>query len=102
MSVFSLHSAVLADYRDFVLGVFYSDRPSGVQIAPDLLAQLEDRQKKMIDFVREHGKITRTDCVKWFKVSAKTATRELSKLVEVGILEKREKGPATHYVLTGT
>ncbi len=75
---------------------------SGVQIAPDLLAQLEDRQKKMIDFVREHGKITRTDCVKWLKVSAKTATRELSKLVEVGILEKREKGPATHYVMVGT
>jgi ATP-dependent DNA helicase RecG len=74
----------------------------GIQIAPDLLAQLEDRQKKMIDFVREHGKITRTDCVKRFKVSAKTATRELSKLVEVGILEKREKGPATHYVLVGT
>ncbi len=56
----------------------------------------------MIDFVREHGKITRTDCVKRFKVSPKTATCDLSRLVEVGVLEKREKGPATHYVLVGT
>ncbi len=77
-------------------------RPTGIQIAPDLLGQLEDRQKKMIDFVREHGKITRTECVKRFKVSPKTATRDLSKLVEVGVLEKREKGPATHYVIVGT
>lgn len=76
--------------------------PTGIQIAPDLLGRLEDRQKKMIDFVREHGKITRTECVKRFKVSPKTATRDLSRLVELGVLEKREKGPATHYVLVGT
>ena len=56
----------------------------------------------MIDFVREQGKITRTDCVKRVKVSAKTATREPNRLVEVGVLEKREKGPATRYVLSGT
>jgi len=75
---------------------------SSTRLAPELLAKLEDRQKMMIDFVREQGKITRTDCVKRFKVSAKTATRELNRLVEVGVLEKREKGPATHYVLSGT
>jgi DeoR/GlpR family transcriptional regulator of sugar metabolism len=63
---------------------------------------LEDRQKRIIDFVYENGRITRNDCVKRFRVSAKTATRELNRLVEVGALEKREKGPATHYVLLGT
>ena len=77
-------------------------RPAGVQIAPDLFARLENRQKKMVDFVRKRGKITRTDCVKQFKISPKTATRDLSRLVEVGVFEKREKGPATHYVLAGT
>lgn len=93
---------------DFADGYFVVTLPgqdlvwSSTRLAPELLAKLEDRQKMMIDFVREQGKITRTDCVKRFKVSAKTATRELNRLVEVGVLEKREKGPATHYVLSGT
>jgi len=95
----------LFDFADgyFVVTLPGSDQAwATVRVAPGLLGKFEDRQKKMIDFVREHGKITRNDCVERFKVSAKTATRELNRLVEVGVLEKREKGPATHYILVGT
>ena len=93
---------------DFADGYFVVTLPgqeqawSTTRLAPGLLAKLEDRQKKIIDFVYENGKITRSDCVNRFKRSSKTATRELNRLVEIGILEKREKGPATHYVLLGT
>ena len=93
---------------DFADGYFVVTLPgheqawSSTRLAPGLLAKLEDRQKRIIDFVDENGRITRNDCVKRFKVSSKTATRELNRLVEVGVLEKREKGPATHYVLLGT
>ena len=92
---------------DFADGYFVVTLPgqeqawSTTRLAPGLLAKLEDRQKKIIDFVYENGKITRNDCVNRFKLGSKTATRELNRLVEIGILEKREKGPATHYVLLG-
>jgi ATP-dependent DNA helicase RecG len=76
--------------------------PGKVQIAPELLAKLDERQRKVIDFVRENGRITRTNCVKQLKVSPKTAARALNTLVELGLLEPKGKGPAAHYVLIGS
>lgn len=76
--------------------------PGEFQIAPELLAKLDERQKKIIDFVRENGRITRGECVKAFRVSPKTGTRNLNSLVELGLLEAKGKGPSTHYVLIGS
>lgn len=75
--------------------------PGKLQIASELLLKLDVRQKKIIDFVRENGRISRAECVKQLKVSPKTATRELNSLVELGILEAKGKGPSTHYALIG-
>lgn len=75
---------------------------AGVQIAPEFLAQLEERQKTVVEMVRAHGRITRSDCMKKFGVSPRTATRNLNTLVELGIMEKKGPGPKTHYVLIGS
>lgn len=92
-------------YHDsyFVVTFFARERAPGiVEIAPDLLAKLDKRQKQVVDFVRSKGKITRAQCAANFAVSERTATRHLSKLIELGIIERKGRGPSTYYVLVGT
>jgi len=61
---------------------------------------LSDRQIKAVEFVKERGKITNKDYQKEFLVSKPTATRELSKLTDIGLLEKRGvTGKGTFYRL---
>jgi len=76
--------------------------PGIVEIAPDLFAQLGERQKQVVDFVRSKGKITRAQCAANFGISERTATRDLSKLIELGIIERKGGGPSTYYILAGT
>jgi len=87
----------------FVVTLFAQERVEGaVRIASDLLAQLDKRQRGIIDFVQKHRRINRAESIRRFKISRASATRYLNSLVELGILEKRGQGPATHYVLVGT
>jgi ATP-dependent DNA helicase RecG len=51
-------------------------------------AELVTREEKVIAFVMRQGKITNSDYQKLFKVSRRTATRELTDLVEKKVLEK--------------
>ena len=62
---------------------------------------LNDRQKRAINYLKIHGKISNTeyqqvaDCIK------KTATRDLSNLKEKGLIEQiGSRGPGVHYVIT--
>jgi ATP-dependent DNA helicase RecG len=83
---------------------FYARKrePGAVQVAPELLAQLEERQKKMLDLVRKERRLTRSECMAKLNISRNTATRDLNKLVELGLLEKKGKGPSTYYILIGS
>ncbi|UCG69291.1 MAG: DeoR family transcriptional regulator [Thermoplasmata archaeon] len=84
----------------FVVTFFAHERiPGAIQVAPDVLAKLTKRQKKILDYVRKRGRITSAECAKKFKISPKTASRELKKLTQFGIVEKRGKGPTTYYIL---
>lgn len=60
---------------------------------------LSQRQRDILDFVAINGKIFRNDVVDIANVSPKTAYRELEFLREKGLLKRKAKGPATHYVL---
>jgi DeoR/GlpR family transcriptional regulator of sugar metabolism len=71
-------------------------------VAPELLAKLDERQKKIVALVQDRGKISSAECVSLLKISRNTASRDLNKLVERGLLDLRGKGPATHYVLIGS
>jgi len=73
-----------------------------VRIAPELLARLDERQRKIVDLVQERARISPAECVSLLKISRRTASRDLTKLVECGVLEPRGKGPAKHYVFIGS
>ena len=76
--------------------------PGKVFVAPELRAQLDQRQKKVVDFVLERGRINRAECVALLRVSRNTAARDLTKLVELGVLVSKGKGPAAYYALIGS
>jgi len=59
--------------------------------------ELNERQKKAIDFVREKGKITNSDYRNLCNVSTDTAHKDLRELVEKNILIREGSGRATYY-----
>jgi ATP-dependent DNA helicase RecG len=61
---------------------------------------LNERQKKAVEFVKTEKKITRTEYEKMSGVSERTANRELSDLVKLGIFDKIGRGPNVYYELT--
>lgn len=61
---------------------------------------LNDRQIKAVSFVKEKGKITNKDYQEIFSVARMTATRDLTELVEKGILKSSDtKGAGSYYEL---
>jgi ATP-dependent DNA helicase RecG len=66
-------------------------------VTPAVEAQLNDRQKKIMLEVQQRGSITSGWCRNAFRVSYNTAFRDLSDLVQRGLLLQVGKGRATHY-----
>lgn len=60
---------------------------------------LSKRQREILDFAAMNGKIFRSDVMDITTVSPKTAYRELEFLRQSGLLKRKDKGPATHYML---
>jgi ATP-dependent DNA helicase RecG len=75
--------------------VLYKDN-----VTPEQLTKLgfNDRQVKAVLFVKEKGRITNKEYQKIFGVARMTATRDLTELVEKGILKSSEtKGAGSYY-----
>ena len=77
-----------------------SDAPGPV--TPALEAQLNDRQKKIMERVLVAGAVTRGWCVAEFGVANDTAGRDLKGLTALGLLESQGSGRGAHYVLRTT
>jgi ATP-dependent DNA helicase RecG len=61
---------------------------------------LNERQIQSVKFVKENGKITNSEYQKNYGVARNTATRDLSELVDKGILKSSEaKGAGSYYEL---
>jgi len=61
---------------------------------------INDRQKKVLRYLKKHDEITNSDYQKLNDVSKPTATRELSALVDKGLITKHGKtGRGTGYFL---
>ncbi len=58
---------------------------------------LNERQKKAFKRIEEKESITRSEYEDMFGISERTANRELSQLVDLNLIEKKGKGPNTHY-----
>ena len=68
-------------------------------ISPAVEAQLNKRQKRIMQNVLESGSVTRRWCVLEFKIANDTAGRDLKELTELGLLAAEGRGRAVHYVL---
>ncbi len=67
-------------------------------IEPDF--QISDRQQKAVDYVRQNGSISNKIYQELIEVSKRTATNDLSELIENFIFEKRgTSGKSTKYFL---
>lgn len=60
---------------------------------------LNNRQLQLIAYVREHGKITNRACRQLTGLSDEAARKEITGLLDLGILEQVGKGRSTAYVL---
>ena len=66
------------------------------------MPDLNERQKKAIEYVKEHGKISNGEYQKTNNVGKTTATEELKALVDFSILKPSEKkGKGSFYILIG-
>lgn len=67
---------------------------------PDLrtLPRLQTHEKLILDYIQEHGTITQRDYGTLTTRSLAMRKRDLSKLVEQGLLEKRGAGRSVYYV----
>jgi len=68
-----------------------------VLVTPSIEAQLNERQKQIMVQVQQEGKVTSGWCRSTFGVTYNTAYRDLSNLVELGLLVQRGKGRGTRY-----
>ncbi|MCX5667709.1 MAG: putative DNA binding domain-containing protein [Candidatus Omnitrophica bacterium] len=70
-----------------------------VEIEEKILGELNERQKKAIEYVRKNGKIVRKEYEKLCKTSERTANRELTELIKKGIIKKIGSGVKFYYEL---
>lgn len=68
-------------------------------ITPAVEAQLNSRQKSILEHVLESGSVTSGWCLKEFGVVYNTAFRDLDALVRMDLLKKEGGGRGTRYIL---
>jgi Fic family protein len=60
---------------------------------------LTERQMQIVEFITTTGKITSGDIQKMFGISRPAAYKEITKLIELDIIEQRGSGRSTYYVM---
>jgi ATP-dependent DNA helicase RecG len=63
-------------------------------------AGLQDDEARILIFVREKGSISNAECRSLTGLDTLTASGRLRRLRDLGLLQQRERGPATYYVGT--
>ncbi|MFH1564043.1 MAG: helix-turn-helix domain-containing protein [Nitrospirota bacterium] len=62
-------------------------------------SKLNERQKKVIEYLARKEYVTRRGYCSLFKVGKSVAFEELSKMIKNGIVKRIGKGPATRYII---
>ena len=68
-------------------------------VSPSVEAQLNDRQKRIMVQVQTEGSVTSGWCRKTFGVAYQTVYRDITGLVDLGLIEKTGMGRSTRYIL---
>ena len=71
-----------------------------IVVLPTREMQLNDRQRKALEYVRKHGQITNRDYQKLCDISRRQALKDLNELVEKDLLIKSGEGRAVRYVMS--
>lgn len=61
--------------------------------------ELNERQNKIVKYLKENRKITRSTCMKLLDISKDTAVRELSRLKSKNIIKRKGIGRGIYYVI---
>ena len=61
--------------------------------------ELNERQKQVVGYVREHGKITNKEYRQITGLSDEGARKDISKLLEKKIFQSKGRGRSTHYII---
>lgn len=70
-----------------------------IEVAKNIMDQLNVRQQKVIDYLQQKGKITRQEYEIINDLSKRTANRDINKLIEFNIIKVAGKSRAQHYIL---
>jgi len=68
-------------------------------IEPAKLTLLNKRQKGILKYLLEQGRIASEECTKYFDITRVTANADFKKLIGKDLIEKKGIGRATYYVL---
>jgi len=69
------------------------------RIPQETYAQLTDREKEILNFIWERGRVASEDITKRFKITRETANQKFRKLMSLNFIERKGTGRATYYVL---
>ncbi|MDD5502068.1 MAG: helix-turn-helix domain-containing protein [Candidatus Thermoplasmatota archaeon] len=69
------------------------------RITDEILKELNEREKTIVNYIKDHGQISRKECVALLKVSPRTAFRYLNSLKEKNIIVEQGRGKSVVYVL---
>jgi ATP-dependent DNA helicase RecG len=71
-------------------------------ITEDILGQLNDRQKEVIEFLKENKRVTTSEYAKMFGITDRTARRDMNQMIDLGLIEKiGDSDKTTCYILSG-
>ena len=72
-----------------------------VEIDERIINELNERQKKAVEYLKEHGKITRSEYVDIWdsKISPRTALNDLQQMVNMKIIILKGKKKSAHYII---
>jgi ATP-dependent DNA helicase RecG len=92
------HPLPVFESDEFKFTLCFYRKPEPILKKP-LVSNLTKRQQTLIEYLKEHDSITNSRFQELANISARTATRELKKLTDEGVLITEGVGPATKYRL---
>ena len=60
---------------------------------------LKARQMQIVEYINAHGKVTNRELQELFKISAQAVHKELTKLVEIKVIQPAGEGRSVYYIL---
>jgi ATP-dependent DNA helicase RecG len=73
--------------------------PPIYRIPQEILSQLTSRQREILNFMWERGRVVSGDIIKKFGITRETANQDFRKLLSLNLIERKGTGRATYYVL---